>query len=173
MKRLIIVGKGGSGKDYMRKILEDRGFRYCVSHTTRPPRDGEVNGDDYYFISDEDARKNYIGGGLFYEHVSFNNWIYGTSKKEFEVSNLFIMTPTGLGSMGKKDREESIVVYLDIDDGIRRDRLSLRNDADILERRLKADELDFSGFKDFDVRITDPMFKDLGEWGNLKFYNND
>jgi guanylate kinase len=51
MKRIIIVGKGGSGKDHMRKKLEEAGFRYCVSHTTRPPRDEEINGKDYYFIS--------------------------------------------------------------------------------------------------------------------------
>ena len=50
-KRLIIVGKGGSGKDHMRKMLQDEGFRYCISHTTRPPRKDETNGVDYFFIS--------------------------------------------------------------------------------------------------------------------------
>lgn len=173
MKRLIIVGKGGSGKDHMRKILEDRGFRYCVSHTTRPPRIGESSGEDYYFISEEEAQRDYINKGLFYEHVSFNSWIYGTSMEEFKLSNLFIMTPSGLKSMNSEDREESFVVYLDIDEDTRRERLSRRNDADVLERRLAADKEDFSNFRDFDARITDPMFKEMGEWGNLNFYAND
>jgi guanylate kinase len=172
-KRLIIVGKGGSGKDYMRKILELRGFKYCVSHTTRPPREGEINGKDYYFITEDEANRDFIEKGLFYEYVSFNDWIYGTSIDEFISSDLFIMTPSGLSSMEKLDREESFVVYLDIDEKTRRERLSSRNDADVLERRLGADREDFLKFSDFDARITDPFFTDLGEWGNLKFYGRN
>lgn len=173
MKRLIIVGKGGSGKDHLRKILQDRGFKYCVSHTTRPPREGEVNGKDYHFISVDAANHEFIRTGNFYEYVIFNGWIYCTSLSEFNSSNLFIMTPSGLLSMKPQDRKESIVLYLDIDEQTRRSRLSKRNDADKLERRLEADYEDFKDFKDYDVSITDPFFKDLGEWGNLNFYKND
>ena len=34
----------------MRKVLEGRGFTYGTSYTTRPPRDGEIDGQDYYFV---------------------------------------------------------------------------------------------------------------------------
>lgn len=173
MKRLIIVGKGGSGKDHLRKILEDRGFKYCVSHTTRPPREGEVNGKDYYFISVDAANHEFIRTGNFYEYVIFNGWIYCTSLTEFNSSNLFIMTPSGLLSMKPEDRKESIVLYLDIDEETRRSRLAKRNDADKLERRLEADYEDFKNFSDYDVVITDPYFEEIGEWGNLNFYRND
>lgn len=173
MKRLIIVGKGGSGKDYLRKKLEERGFKYCVSHTSRPPREGEVNGKDYHFISLDTAIHEFIEKGRFYEHVVFNGWVYGTSLDEFNSSNLFIMTPSGLASMRIQDREESFVVYLDIPEDVRRDRLSKRNDADKLERRLQADYEDFKWFFDYDARITDPLFNETGEWGDLKFYQND
>ena len=173
MKRLIIVGKGGSGKDHLRKKLEERGFKYCISHTTRPPREGEVNGKDYHFISLDTAIHGFILENKFYEHVVFNEWIYGTSVDEFYSSNLFIMTPSGLKSMNPEDRKESFVVYLDIDEETRRDRLSKRNDADKLERRLKADYLDFKDFTDFDDRVEDPYFDEIGDWGNLNFYGND
>lgn len=173
MKRLIIVGKGGSGKDHLRKILQERGFRYCVSHTTRPPRTGEVNGKDYHFISSDVAHQEFIRSGNCYEHVIFNGWIYLTSLDEFNSSNLFIMTPSGLLSMKPDDRKESFVLYLDIDEQTRRLRLSKRNDADKLERRLEADCNDFKDFFDYDVSITDPYFKDIGDWGNLNFYRND
>jgi guanylate kinase len=43
-KRVIIVGKGGSGKDHLRKSLSEIGYNYCVSHTSRPPRQDEENG---------------------------------------------------------------------------------------------------------------------------------
>ena len=44
MNKVILVGKGASGKDHLRKILEGRGFTYGTSYTTRPPREGEMVG---------------------------------------------------------------------------------------------------------------------------------
>ena len=52
--RIILCGKAASGKDHMRKVLESRGIRYGVSYTTRPPREGEVHGKDYFFLSKEE-----------------------------------------------------------------------------------------------------------------------
>ena len=72
--RIILVGRGASGKDHMRKTLEKRGYRYAVSYTTRPPRAGEINGKDYFFIQPPDAQ-DMIDRGEFYEWVAFNNWI--------------------------------------------------------------------------------------------------
>ena len=170
MRRVILVGKGGSGKDYARKILEDKGFRYCISHTTRPPREGEVNGRDYNFISRDSAAHHYIPNNLFYEYVIFNNWLYGTTKEEFEKSNLFIMTPSGVSKLLPEDRRESFIVYFDIDIETRRRRLSERRDADNVERRLEADDLDFENFTDFDHRIVDPEFIIEGDWTDVERY---
>lgn len=172
-KRIIIVGKGGSGKDHLRKELEKIGFRYCVSHTTRPPREGEINGKDYYFISRDSAAHEFVSRGKFYEHVIFNGWVYGTSIEEFLKSNLFIMTPSGLSKMKESDRKESFVVYLDIDESVRKERLSKRNDADVLERRLEADKKDFSSFVDFDYIITDPFFSVNDPIFDLNLYSHD
>lgn len=163
IKRIIIVGKGGSGKDHMRKKLEKSGFRYCVSHTSRPPRENEQDGKDYYFISRDAAAHAFVARGKFYEYVIFNGWIYGTSTDEFYASNLFIMTPSGLTKMKRKDRLESFVVYLDIDMGIREKRLLCRNDADNVDRRLLADKLDFCEYKDYDFVVNDPLFNNIDE----------
>jgi guanylate kinase len=168
-KRIILAGKAASGKDYARKQLENYGFRYCVSHTTRPPRDGEINGLDYYFISLDSAIHHFILKDLFYEYVEFNGWIYGTSLDEFKKSDIFIMTPSGIAKLKPMDREESLIVYVDIPENIRRERLMKRNDADNAERRLATDEKDFENFTDFDHRITDPNFVIDGtlSWINL------
>ena len=48
-KRIILVGKAASGKDHLRKKFESRGFKYAVTYTTRPPREGEIDGKDYLF----------------------------------------------------------------------------------------------------------------------------
>ena len=157
-KRVIIAGKGGSGKDYLRKMLVDLGFRYCVSHTTRPPREGEINGKDYYFISIDSASHHYIANDLFYEYVIFNGWVYGTSKEEFNKSDLFIMTPSGIQKIDPDDRKESFIIFIDIDEDILRKRLSERNDADKAERRIEADREDFKNFSDFDCIINNHDF---------------
>lgn len=171
LKRIILVGKGGSGKDYLRKKLENCGFKYCISHTSRPPRDGEVNGEDYYFLPEDYLRKEFNPGDSFYEWVIFNDWFYGTSKEEFYKSNLFIMTPSGVSKLLPEDRKESLIIFLDIDEQNRRSRLLQRRDADQVERRLLADHVDFLDFVDYDEKITDPNFKTDHWWNNLNLYN--
>jgi guanylate kinase len=157
IKRIILVGKGGSGKDHLRKILEDEGLNYCISHTTRPIRESEQEGKDYFFVS-EPVFLGMIEDDYLYENVVFNTWYYGTSKEEFKKKDLLIMTPKGISALAKEDRESSMVIYIDIDEETRRKRISTRKDADQAERRLKADFLDFENFTDFDLRITDPSF---------------
>ena len=49
-KRLIICGPTASGKTFLRKRLEDKGFKCDVSYTSREPRPGEVDGVHYHFI---------------------------------------------------------------------------------------------------------------------------
>jgi hypothetical protein len=50
--KIILVGAGGSGKDFLRKKFQKRGFKYCVPYTSRPKRAGEKEGVDYYFKDD-------------------------------------------------------------------------------------------------------------------------
>ena len=168
-KRLIIVGKGGSGKDHLRKMLVEKGFRYCISHTTRPKREGEENGKDYWFI--QSSQLPFLVE-KFYEGVYFNHWFYGTSFDEFYSSNLFIMTPKGIAKLKPEDRVESIVLYLNIDEETRKKRLEERRDSDDVKRRLEADFHDFSDFTDFDYEIKDPNFTDIGGIGNVSFYES-
>ena len=170
-KRIIIAGKGGSGKDYLRKILVDKGFKYCVSHTSRPPREEEMDGKDYWFVN-SDIFVN--SPDTFYEYVQFNEWYYGTSIIEFHRSNLFIMTPSGILKLSSRDRDESLIVYLDIDEDVLKDRLMSREDADNWERRLIADRNDFSNFKNFDVIVKESNFTGDFEWlYNFKINEND
>ena len=106
-------------------MMVESGFKYCVSHTTRPKRSDEEEGIDYYFIDEVEAYRMILED-LFLEHTSFNTWIYGTSKDEFHKSDLFIMTPSGIAQLSKKDREESMIVYIDVPEQIRRERMLKR-----------------------------------------------
>lgn len=157
-KRLILVGKAASGKDHARKIYEKLGYKYAVSYTTRPPREGENNGKDYFFLQPEEF-EFMINKDLMYEYVVFNEWYYGTSNKQMEEDIVFIMTPKGLAHLDHIDREESYVVYFDIPEDIRRKRIEARvGNADSIDRRIEADEIDFAGFKNYDHIILTPEF---------------
>ena len=157
-KRIILVGKAASGKDYIRKTFEAQGFKYAVSYTTRPPRPDEIAGQDYFFIKQPDAQ-DMIDKCEFYEWVVFNGWIYGTTKKQFYNDDIFIMTPAGLNQLSEDDRKTSTVIYLDIDEEVRKQRLLERKmPGDSVERRLEADREDFKNFKNYNIKITNQNF---------------
>jgi len=159
-KRLILVGKAASGKDHARKICENQmGMTYQVSYTTRPPRKDEVDGKDYFFLTDEQFIEK-IDADEWYEFVTFNGWYYGTSKAQFStVGSVFIMTPTGISHLSNEDREESLIICIEAPVGIRKARMNARHgNADSVERRLKADHADFLDFDNYDVLITNPQF---------------
>lgn len=155
-----MIGKSAAGKDHARKICQQwLNMEYQVSYTTRPPRKHEIDGQDYFFISNEQFNDK-IDAEEWHEFVSFNGWHYGTTKEQFYTKNsVFIMTPSGLNCMEEIDRNESLVVYLDIDEDIRRKRIMERNESDdSLERRILADRKDFANFKNYDIKVTEPLF---------------
>ena len=153
-KRIILVGKGGSRKDWIRRKFESRGFKYAVSCTTRPMRDGEIDGVDYYFISRLQFT-SMIEDHLLYSWNSYKDgeWFYGTSKEEFYSSDIFIMTPDGINQLKQEDRQSSFVIYIDVNEATRKSRLETRIDADVVKRRLESDEKDFSTFTNYDLMI--------------------
>jgi len=160
IKRIILVGHAASGKDHARKVLETQGLSYGVPYTTREPRIGEKSGVDYYFITKQHfAELSKVD--YWYESFKFNGWSYGTPSHQFigESANVFIMTPHGVSLIKPSDRKDSLVIFFCMPEDIRKDRLSIRNDStDTIDRRLAADELDFSKYTDWDVQITDPNF---------------
>lgn len=154
-RRIILVGKGGSGKDYFKEYLRNQGYPVDVSYTTRKPRQGEIEGETYHYISEEEFE---LKIGHFYESVVFNGWRYATTKVDWEERKLCIKTPSGIKQLTEQDIDDSIIVYFDIDRNVRFERLSKRKDADDVGRRLAADTIDFKGFETFHIRVTDENF---------------
>lgn len=152
MKKLILVGKAASGKNYVVNQLkrDDKYFRFGVSYTTRPPRDNETPGEDYFFISKLEFKVMSLLG-MFKEKVKFNGWYYGMTKSMWRKSNIIILNPSGVRSLSKEDRINSLIVLIHANADIRRERMKRRNDADSVERRIQADEKDFRTFEDYDI----------------------
>lgn len=156
-KRIIIVGKAGSGKDYLKQLLINKGFIPDISFTTRPIRKGEVPDITYHYMEKGDFEQS-IKDDFFYQYDYFNGWYYGTGKESWYGSNIFIMTPSGIAKLSKENIDSSFIIFLDIDESIRRERLALRSDADTVERRIVADEKDFKDYTIYDICIRDSSF---------------
>jgi guanylate kinase len=156
--KIILVGKAASGKDHLKNRLRERGFKAGISHTTRKPRNGEVDGVDYHFISEFEFIEM-VGNDKFIEHMDFNGGFYGQTKEDFDNADVMIMSKDGLDILPKEYRDQAMVIYLDIDRKSRIERLNNRNDTnDTLLRRLDADDLQFEKFEDFDFRVTNNNF---------------
>jgi guanylate kinase len=113
-KLLFFCGPSGAGQSTLIKImlrrLEDIGIydiKYSVSHTTRTPRAGEVDGADYFFVDDETFDKMIAEGQFIeYTHSCMNDRKYGTSIAQ-------------LDEIIKTDSIKTKIVVLDLDlDGI-------------------------------------------------------
>lgn len=77
---IVLSGPSGVGKGTVRKALfesEGHNFTYSISMTTRQPRNGEIDGEDYYFVTREEFEKR-IKEGKFLEYAEFVGNYYGT-----------------------------------------------------------------------------------------------
>ncbi|MBV9657535.1 MAG: guanylate kinase [Verrucomicrobia bacterium] len=77
----VISAPSGAGKTTLCAALrQSRDFIYSVSCTTRAPRPGEVEGEDYYFLSMEEFRAR-VAAGEFLEHAEVHGNFYGTLRE--------------------------------------------------------------------------------------------
>lgn len=113
---LTITGPSGSGKTELVKLLTQRhNFSKLVSVTTRPPRHGEVEGLDYYFISNDDFLSLKKGNRLIQE-VEFNGKYYGTTRDELlRVYGMgrvpvVIVEPTGILQFRHVSLQENLLL---------------------------------------------------------------
>ena len=156
-KLIAIVGKAGSGKDSIAKTLieqfqdEKIEAHEIISYTTRPPRDYEIDGIDYHFISKEELL-NLILDNKMLEVSEFNNWFYGTCINNLKKDkiNIGVFNPEGVESISQDNRIDMFIVYCICNDKeriIRQLNREFDPDIDEILRRFKTDKEDFSDFK--------------------------
>ena len=97
---MILVGGSGSGKNtVMEELCNNYNYEKLVTTTTRKPREGEVNGVDYHFITIEEFSKR-NNNNEFLETVKFNENFYGSGLNAFEKDfkkniPIIILEPSG------------------------------------------------------------------------------
>ena len=157
INHIVLLGKQGSGKTSIAKELEHRGFKRVVAMTTRPPRDGEENGMDYWFVNDTefDASLDDLVAVKTYQTI-FGTWRYGVNLHDINADDdtVTILDPTGYLNI-KDHITDRFGVYLHIDDRIRYQRLLLRgDDPDEIDRRERDDAPQFAMLEE---RLTDVL----------------
>lgn len=172
-----ICGKSSTGKDTIfKRILEDKnmGLKTIITYTTRPIREGENNGREYFFIDDNEALRLEALGKVI-EMRAYNTvhgiWKYMTvDNGEIDLENENYLIIGTLESYVKcRDyfgRGRIVPIYIEVDDGIRLERALKRERSqdnpryEEMCRRFLADAADFSTEKLTAAEITNVFTND-------------
>lgn len=148
-KLFVFSGPSGTGKgtilaNYYAKY-EDKQITYSVSATTRAPRQGEIDGKNYYFKSHQEFQKM-IDNDEFLEWASFCGNCYGTPKKQiFDLLDQSIDVILEIETVGamkvKKKCPDAVMVFVlppSLTELRRRLTDRATENADVIETRLSA-----------------------------------
>lgn len=161
-KIFYIMGKSSSGKDTIyKKIFEiikenSLNIKPLIISTTRPIRQGEQNGIEYYFKTKNEFEKDLLKNNVL-EYRVYNTvngeWIYYTSKNsiDLESSNyLGIGTLDSYKKLKETYKEQLVPIYISVDDeillmrSIKREQFQKNPNYKEICRRFLADSKDFS-----------------------------
>lgn len=170
----IIEGPSGTGKGTVIKeiLARDPHIKFSVSVTTRPPRKGEVNGVDYYFISDEEYDRLKTEDA-FYEYVdSQYGSRYGTLRSEVDSfinvgeDVLFDLDWMGARQMKEKAGADAVTIYL-LPPSIREVRRRLEgrgtDSREVIEKRMDLVLEKISHWNEFDYVVVNEELEDTVE----------
>lgn len=151
-KIIAIIGKAGSGKDTLLKELFNNSkykerIHKIISYTTRPPRENEIEGEDYFFISNEEFANKVINFEML-EATEFRKWHYGTGLGSLDPNkvNVGVFNPTGVEILSDNPKIDLYTIEVLATDKIRVMRqLNREEDPDVDEiiRRYNTDYNDF------------------------------
>ncbi|MGK4062540.1 guanylate kinase [Weissella paramesenteroides] len=115
-KVFVLTGNTGAGKttvaNYLNEFYE---MPKVITHTTRPPREGEIDQVDYYFESEQSFKENH-----YLESVAYANYRYGSSyeglERAWEKSPLItiVLDTAGAKTYSEKLGDEAVVIFLTV-----------------------------------------------------------
>lgn len=154
-KLFVILGKSCSGKTtILNEVLSKLEIPVLLSSTTRPPRENEVNGREYNFVTMSDFDTDYKNEDIL-EYDVFRidsirqSWVYYTKKSDLllpQTSQIKVVSPTGLAQlMSNKELRDNIVsIYIESSDKLRQKRYLTRSiSPDNMNDRFARDEKAF------------------------------
>lgn len=154
-KIIALIGKSGAGKDTIlhEVVKECPQAHEIVSCTSRPPREGEVDGINYHFLENEEFAIQ-LYNNQFAEATIFNDWAYGTRFCDLDENkiNIGVFNPDGIYALSECSNINLTVYYVIATDKCRLIRqLEREQEPDVTEiiRRYSTDNTDFADL-DFD-----------------------
>ncbi len=158
----VISSPSGGGKTTAIKALKEKGYHleYSVSATTRPKRPGEVEGKDYYFISENQFQKH-IEQHDFVEYARVYGFHYGTFKSQIDdcLANgqKIVLDIDVQGALKlKKQYPQSVLIFI-LPPNLEILESRLRNRGtdkeEVIQQRLKIakEEIDKADYYDFQI----------------------
>ena len=162
---IILSGPSGVGKETVRTRLDKiRKFEltYSISMTTRSPRNQEVDGVNYYFVSEEEFKRN-IENDNFLEYAKFVGNYYGTPRDKVEALReaghnvLLEIEINGAKQVMSKVHDESVISFFlmppSIDVLEERIRKRKTESDEVIQERLNKGKEEMTMTDDYDYII--------------------
>jgi len=177
---IVISSPSGAGKSTLAKMLLEKynNIKLSTSATTRKPRNGEIDGFHYYFLTQEDFDKRVINNE-FLEHAGVYGKSYGTLKSQvddkFAAGNDVLLDIDWQGnqlvSKQVKDRRKILQIFI-LPPSLKelRDRLTSRGTEtkESIERRMSDAKNTISHYKEYEyVIINDDLNKAFNELSGI------
>tara|TARA_B100002052_G_scaffold88270_1_gene81172 strand:+ start:433 stop:1065 length:633 start_codon:yes stop_codon:yes gene_type:complete len=171
---VVLSSPSGAGKTTLvKKIAEEKNFKISISYTTRKPRTNEINGKDYFFISEEEF-ENLIKNQEFLEYAKvFENYYGSPKKKVFEKLNkgenvIFDIDWQGTEQIKSQKLNYKLITFFILPPTKSElfNRLKNRDmkDKNIVEERMKQFDEDIEHWENYDfVVINDNLEKCYNE----------
>ena len=173
---IVISAPSGTGKTSVIKNVikklnsENKESKFSVSHTTRLPRDGDVDGSDYFFVSDERFIE-LLKAGNFIETAEVHDYKYGTSKDFIDENieqgiNVFLeIDVQGFQELRSKNIKSRSVFILPPSIDELRDRIQKRglDSENVIEKRMNNALKELTKAREYDYLVINDVFDDAIE----------
>ena len=169
---IVISAPSGAGKTSIIKNVikklnnENKESKFSVSHTTRLPREGDIDGNDYFFVSNERFAELYEAGN-FIETAEVHDYKYGTSKDFIDKNinqgiNVFLeIDVQGFQELRSKNIEFRSVFILPPSIEELRARIQKRglDTTGVIEKRMKNALKELGEAEEYDYLVINDIFE--------------
>ncbi|MEM9129668.1 MAG: guanylate kinase [Pseudomonadota bacterium] len=166
---IILSSPSGAGKSTLsRRLLEwDSTISFSVSATTRPPREGEVDGKDYHFMTSEQFEDD-VNSGEMLEHATVFGNSYGSPKAPVQAAIedgrdvLFDVDWQGAQQINGSDLKDHVLSVFILPPSIAELRARLegrgQDDSRVIDKRMQKSLVEISHWKEYDyVLVNDDL----------------